>query len=237
MEGPDTTAGLGIEWLKKVGLISDPEETEALATSVSDCGDVFYVPALFGLGAPYWDDHARAMFIGMTASTTRAHLVRAALECYGFRVAEILRAFWDQVLPRSSHSGLLHISGGMSRNNFVCQSIADITGLTVVRPKDTETTSIGVAFMTGIQCGLWQEEDLDQFREVDRKFPPQITEQERAKKIASWNEAVRRASKWAEKAHAPATSVLWHGFVVIIMVAIIAVFLQLQPWVTVSWRK
>jgi len=228
MEGPDTTAGLGVEWLVKVGLVHNPEETETLATSVPDCGDVFFVPALFGLGAPYWDDHARAMFIGMSASTTRAHLVRAALECFGFRVAEILRAFFEQVLPRSQHNGLLHISGGMSKNNFLCQSVADITGLTVVRPKNTETTSIGVAFLAGIQCGFWQEEDLERYREIDRMFPPQITETERQKKIESWNEAVRRASKWAEKPRKQSTSTFLLVNILIFCIASLALYLQ--PW-------
>jgi glycerol kinase len=221
MEGPDTTAGLGVEWLVKVGLVQNPAETEALASSVPDCGDVFYVPALFGLGAPYWDDHARAMFIGMTASTTRAHLVRAALECYGFRVAEILQAFFEQVMDRTHHNGKLHISGGMSTNNFVCQSIADITGLTVVRPKNIETTSIGTAFLAGIQCGFWNENDLDQFRVIDREFPPAISQKERLSKIASWNEAVRRASKWAEK-QKPYSSIWSH--LLVLLLAVIGFF-------------
>jgi glycerol kinase len=239
MEGPDTTAGLGVEWLVKVGLVQNPVETETLALSVPDSGDVFYVPALFGLGAPHWDDHARAMFIGMTASTTRAHLVRAALECYGFRVAEILRAFFEQVLPKSHHNGLLHISGGMSTNNFVCQSIADITGLTVVRPSNVETTSIGIAFLAGIQAGIWKEDDVEDFRKIDRMFPPAISDKERDKKIASWNEAVRRASKWAETAKtggAPSKTLpSWSQLLIIIFAFItLGILFKLQPWYTIK---
>lgn len=228
MEGQDTTAGLGVEWLVKVGLIESPEETEKLAFSVPDSGDVFYVPALFGLGAPHWDDHARAMFIGMSASTTRAHLVRAALECYAFRVAEILQSLFEQVMSRSELNGVLHISGGMSKNNFVCQSIADITGLSVVRPKNTETTSIGVAFLAGLQCGFWKYEELDQFRQIDKEFPPSITAAERASKIASWNEAVRRASKWAEKPKK--SSILIPIVMFIALCAIAYLFAVFQPW-------
>lgn len=228
MEGQDTTAGLGVEWLVRVGLISKPEETEALALSVPDTNDVYYVPALYGLGTPHWDDHARAMFIGMSPSTTRAHLVRAALECYGFRVAEILKAFFDQVLPRKHHNGRLHISGGMSKNNFVCQSIADITGLIVVRPVNTETTSIGVAFLAGLQCGFWKEEDLDQFRQIDREFFPQITQEERDRRIASWDEAVRRASKWAEKPSR--ASIFSKVMLVCLFIALIYLVAVLQPW-------
>lgn len=155
MEGLEHTAGIAVDWVQSLGLIENVEQTALAASSVSNAGGVFFVPAFYGLGPPYWDSHARGCFIGMTAATNKNHLIRAALESLAFRIAEIVHLIQTDLksLPRLER---LRVNGGVSKNDFVCQSIADLAGVEVERSVDHDATSLGAAFFAGVQCGYWK---------------------------------------------------------------------------------
>lgn len=155
MEGLEHTAGIAVDWVQSLGLVDHVEQTALAASSVSNAGGVYFVPAFYGLGPPYWDSHARGCFIGMTASTTRNHLIRAALESLAFRIAEIVQLMRSD-LTSIPYLKRLRVNGGVSKNDFVCQAIADLGNIEVERSEDYDTTSLGAAFFAGVQCGLWK---------------------------------------------------------------------------------
>ena len=136
-----------------MGLIETSAEIESLARQVKDNGGVYLIPAFVGLGAPYWDPHARGLMIGLTRGTTRAHIARAALESITFQCNDVLRAMMNDAGARLTE---LRVDGGASENDLMMQFQADISGVPVVRPEVVETTALGAAYLAGLGCGVWK---------------------------------------------------------------------------------
>ena len=191
LEGSIYVGGSVVQWLRD-GLccIKSSSEIEELAASVPDSGGVFFVPALTGLAAPYWDQHARGTIIGITRGTTTAHIARAALDGIAFQTYDIARAMAkDMGAPLTE----LKVDGGASRNNLLMQYQANLLGIKVVRPKITETTALGAAYLAGLAVGFWR--DLDEIKQqwqVERTFDPVPDNEEIAAAKQGWANAVRR---------------------------------------------
>lgn len=196
LEGSVAITGAAIKWLRDgLGLISNASETEQLASSVPDNGDVYFVPAFSGLFAPYWELTARGTIVGLTQYSTKCHLVRAALEACCFQTKDILEAMGKDsgILIRQ-----LLVDGGMSVNNFLMQLQADILGISITRPKMTETTALGAAMAAGMAKGIdcWKVPSLKEQNNVYDVFEPNIPEQERQRLHSRWQEAVKRSFSW-----------------------------------------
>lgn len=191
LEGAVFVTGAAVQWLRDgLGVIRSAAEIEALASSVPDTGGVTFVPALSGLGAPWWDAEARGTITGISRGTTTAHLARATLEAIAMQSRDVLTA-----MAQDSGSALteLRVDGGASANNLLMQMQADLLGVPVVRPKNVETTVLGAAYLAGLGAGIWpSRDDVRQSWQIDRRFEPVITEQERASRIAMWEDAVGR---------------------------------------------
>lgn len=191
LEGSIYVGGSVVQWLRD-GLccIKSSSEIEELAASVPDSGGVFFVPALTGLAAPYWDQHARGTIIGITRGTTTAHIARAALDGIAFQTYDIACAMAkDMGAPLTE----LKVDGGASRNNLLMQYQANLLGIKVVRPKITETTALGAAYLAGLAVGFWK--DLDEIKQqwqVERTFDPVPDNEEIAAAKQGWADAVRR---------------------------------------------
>ena len=191
LEGSIYVGGSVVQWLRD-GLccIKSSSEIEELAASVPDSGGVFFVPALTGLAAPYWDQHARGTIIGITRGTTTAHIARAALDGIAFQTYDIARAMAkDMGAPLTE----LKVDGGASRNNLLMQYQANLLGIKVVRPKITETTALGAAYLAGLAVGFWR--DLDEIKQqwqVEHTFDPVPDNEEIAAAKQGWADAVRR---------------------------------------------
>ena len=191
LEGSIYVGGSVVQWLRD-GLccIKSSSEIEELAASVPDSGGVFFVPALTGLAAPYWDQHARGTIIGITRGTTTAHIARAALDGIAFQTYDIAHAMAkDMGAPLTE----LKVDGGASRNNLLMQYQANLLGIKVVRPKITETTALGAAYLAGLAVGFWK--DLDEIKQqwqVERTFDPVPDNEEIAAAKQGWADAVRR---------------------------------------------
>jgi glycerol kinase len=199
LEGSVFVAGALVQWLRDgLGIIRSSSEIEALAASVPDSGGVALVPAFVGLGAPHWDAYARGTILGLTRGSTKAHIARAALEGIAFQSAEVLEAM-------ISDSGVslteLRVDGGASHNNLLMQFQADILGVPVVRPKITETTALGAAYLAGLAVGYWRSTDeLRAQWQVDRVFEPVMGADERVARMARWRKAVSRCLDWEDRA-------------------------------------
>ena len=196
LEGSIFVTGAAIQWLRDgLGLIQTAAETEALARQVSDSADVFFVPALAGLGAPDWDANARGLIIGLTGGTTRAHLARATLEAIAFQVADVANAFAAETgrpLQR------LRVDGGGAANDLLLQMQADLLGCPVERPAVTETTAAGAAFLAGLATGIWPDRAaLRALRAPDRVFEPGPGRPALLAAHSRWRRAVARAQGWA----------------------------------------
>jgi glycerol kinase len=188
--------GATIQWLRDgLNIIASAAEVEALAASVPDVADTYLVPAFTGLGAPIWDGNARGTLVGMTRGTTKAHLARAALEAIALQVADVFAA-----MAKDSGIALaeLRVDGGASNNNLLMQIQADFLGVPVVRPKVTETTALGAAYLAGLAVGLWSStQDIAKQWSVDRRFEPSMASADRVAKMARWHQALERAKGWA----------------------------------------
>ena len=188
LEGSIFVAGSVVQWLRDgLGIIRSSSDIEALAASVPDNGGVYFVPALTGLGAPYWDQYAKGSINGITRGTTAAHIARAALEGIAFQTMDIVEAM-------RCDSGVelceLKVDGGASRNNLLMQFQSDVLGCKVIRPQITETTALGAAFLAGLAVGYWSSiDEIKNIWAVERQFTPQDPQTE-AKK--GWAEAVGR---------------------------------------------
>ena len=188
LEGSIFVAGSVVQWLRDgLGIIKSSSEVEALAATVPDNGGVYFVPALTGLGAPYWDQYAKGCVYGITRGSTAAHIARAALEGIAFQTMDIVEAM-------QSDSGVklceLKVDGGASRNNLLMQFQSDILGCDVIRPQITETTALGAAFLAGLAVGYWKSiDDIKSIWAVERRFSP-ADPQEDAKK--GWKDAISR---------------------------------------------
>lgn len=191
LEGSVFIAGAAIQWLRDgLRIIERAPETEELALSVPDTGGVYFVPAFVGLGAPYWDMHARGTIVGITRGTTRAHLARAALEAIAYQTKDVVDA-----MTKDSGISLktLRVDGGASANRFLMQFQADLLGIPVERPAVLETTAKGAALLAGLGVGLWPGLDrLSEMWQVAARFAPQMPEAEREALYAGWRRAVRR---------------------------------------------
>ncbi len=197
IEGSVFIAGAAIQWLRdQLGIVVKSEETEPLAESLSSNEGVYFVPALTGLGAPYWDSAARGTIVGITRSTGKAHLARAALEAIAYQtrdVADIMCGETGAPLKK------LQVDGGACANNFLMQFQADILGVPVERPQIIETTALGAAGLAGLAVELWKgPRDFLSHRRVERTFEPRLAQAERDALYARWREAVSRAAHWAK---------------------------------------
>ncbi len=197
LEGSIFIAGAAVQWLRDgLGLIKQASEIEALAASVPDNGGVFFVPALAGLGAPYWDPHARGTIVGLTRGTTKAHLARAALEAMAYQTRDVLGAMeGDAQVPLAE----LKVDGGATVNNLLLQFQSDILGTRVQRPVVQETTALGAAYLAGLAVGYWtDQQDLRRNWMLDREFTPQMDEDPRNHLYGNWQRAVARSQHWSE---------------------------------------
>ena len=197
LEGSVFIGGAVVQWLRDgLGLVKSASEIEALASSVPDTGGVYMVPAFAGLGAPLWDQYARGTITGITRGTTAAHFARAALESIAYQVADIL-----DVMQKDSGIRIaeLRVDGGAAANNLLLQFQADLLRVPVVRPKVTETTALGAAYLAGLAVGYWKDrQDIRANWEVDRIFEPRMPEPEVAHRRGRWTEALKRSRDWEE---------------------------------------
>jgi glycerol kinase len=205
LEGSVFIGGAVVQWLRDgLGLVKTAADIETLAASVPDAGGVYLVPAFAGLGAPHWDQYARGTITGITRGTTGAHFARAALESIAFQVADILDVMQNDA---QVHIRELRVDGGAAANNLLMQFQADLLRVPVVRPKVTETTALGAAYLAGLAVGFWKnQDDLKANWEIDRTFDVQMSEDEALHRRERWREALRRAGDWEEHSRAKATS-------------------------------
>ena len=192
IEGAFFVAGAGVKWTRdKLRLVASAAETEAMARSVSDNGGVYLVPAFVGLGAPHWNPSARAMLTGMTFATGPEHIVRAALECVAYQSADLLSAM---ALDSGVRPAELKVDGGMVANDWLCQFLADILDLDIVRPANIETTALGAAFLAGASTGIWTGlPDAVSRLSPDRRFSPALSSAERERLLGGWHDALGHA--------------------------------------------
>jgi glycerol kinase len=197
LEGSVFVAGAAIQWLRDgLGVIGAAPDVNALAASVPDSGGVFVVPAFAGLGAPHWDPRARGIIVGLTRGITAAHVARATLESIAYQVADVLQAM---VADAGTPVAELRVDGGAAASDLLMQFQADLLGASVQRPRITETTALGAAYLAGLGVGLWRSPaDLAAHRHVDRTFVPTMTLADREARMAQWRRAVERAKGWAE---------------------------------------
>ena len=189
LEGSVFTAGAVIKWLRdQLKIIEHASDTEALARSLPDNGGVYLVPAFTGLGAPYWDMYARAAIVGIGAGCTRAHVARAALEAMAYRTYDLLKLMERET---GAEIGELRVDGGAVRNDFLMEFQADILGVPVFRPEQSELTALGCARLAGLQVGLFDPANAD-FVPAGRLFVPKMAEAERQKNLSGWSRAVDR---------------------------------------------
>ena len=190
LEGSILSAGSTIQWLRdELKIIRDGAHAGELAQSVADTAGVHLVPAFVGLGAPHWDSDARGAILGLQRGSTIAHIARAALESVAFQTAELLEAMAkDGVAPQR-----LRVDGGMARNDWLLQFMADILDIEVVRPKNTETTALGVAILAAVGVGEFGSlHEASALWKLDRRFSPVMDASERSRRLAGWGEAIGR---------------------------------------------
>ncbi len=192
LEGSSFIAGAAVQWLRDgLGVIEHAADIEALAREVESSDGVIVVPAFVGLGAPHWRPDARGLITGLTRGTTKAHLARAVLDGIAFQQCELLIAMMDESgIPLTE----LRVDGGAAKNDLLMQIQADLLGLTVIRPQQTETTVLGAAFLAGLAIGLWESESaIAAHWAEDRRFTPVMSAQVRAQRLANWRAAVAKA--------------------------------------------
>ncbi|SPP77126.1 putative glycerol kinase 5 [Drosophila guanche] len=195
IEGASHDFGTVVTWAQSCELFKKPDETSLIAESVPDTNDVFFMPAFSGLGPPVNDYRSASGFIGLTPSTTKAHMVRALLESIVFRLVQLIDATEKET---SQKLKMIRVNGGVSRNDFVCQFLADLSRLKVERAENTESSIMGATFMAGINHGIWKDvEDLKCFRKVERVFEPRPKVHEKVvERMDKWCRAIDRFSDW-----------------------------------------
>jgi glycerol kinase len=195
LEGAVFVGGAVVQWLRDgLGFIEKSADVEALAATVPDTGGVYLVPAFTGLGSPHWDAYARGTMVGLSRGTTKAHIARAALESIAFQSAEVLLA-----MQRDARQPLveLRVDGGATANDLLMQFQADLLGVPVVRPKVTETTALGAAYLAGLAVGFWASTDeVAANWQVDRRFEPAMPRDAAAARLRQWERAVGRSRDW-----------------------------------------
>jgi glycerol kinase len=197
LEGSVFIAGAVVQWLRDgLGIIKKSSDVEKLAREVHSSEGVFVVPAFAGLGAPHWNQHARGTIVGLTRGSNRSHIARAALNSIAFQTYDVLQAM-------ESDSGIdireLRVDGGATANDLLMQFQSDILNVNVVRPKITETTALGAAYLAGLATGFWTDvEDIRKQWQPDMMFHPNMPEEERKTLLYGWQKAVRAAKAWTE---------------------------------------
>jgi len=195
LEGSVFTGGAAIQWLRDgLRIIGSAPESENLARTLEDNEGIYFVPALSGLGAPYWDSSARGLIVGLTRATRREHIARAALEAMAYQTRDVVEAMQTELNAKILK---LRADGGATSNDFLMQFQADILGTLVERSAIAETTALGAAAAAGMGVGLWNEEEFLARRRVDRVFRPQLDAEKRERLYARWRDAVSRARGWA----------------------------------------
>lgn len=191
LEGGAFVCGAAVQWLRDgLGIIKSSSEIEELAMQVKETDGVEFVPALTGLGAPYWNPHSRGLICGITRGTTRAHLARATLEAMALQNVDIFATMQKDLARRIK---AIRVDGGAVSNNLLMQLQADYLGIPIIRPKNVETTSIGAAYLAGLGVGLWSS--LEAIRKIwasDREFKVALSGTERKKRLTRWSTAVKR---------------------------------------------
>lgn len=197
LEGSIFIAGAVVQWLRdSLGIIAKSSDVEKLATSVADSGGVYFVPAFAGLGAPHWNQHARGTIVGVTRGSTSAHIARAALDSIAYQTLEVLEAM-------EKDSGILirelRVDGGATVNNSLMQFQSDLLQASVIRPKITETTALGAAYLAGLAVRYWGSmEEIRKQWQIDRTFVPLMPAEETGALVKGWHRAVKAAVVWAE---------------------------------------
>lgn len=198
LEGSIFIAGAVVQWLRdELRIIDNAAQSEELATKVEDTNGVYLVPAFVGLGAPYWDMYARGTIVGLTRGAKREHIIRAALESITYQTRDVLEAM-------QKDSGItlteLKVDGGAVANNFLMQFQSDILGVPVARPKVTETTALGAAYLAGLAVGYWKDKaDIAQKWQIDKNFKPEMSGADRDGLYKGWKKAVERSLDWEDK--------------------------------------
>jgi glycerol kinase len=195
LEAAIFVTGAAVQWLRDgLGIIEEAGETEALAASLDSNDGVYFVPALTGLGSPYWDPYARGTIVGLTRGSARAHLARAALEAIAYETVDAVRA---QEAACGKRLELLRADGGATVNRWLMQFQADVLGAPVSVPEIAETTALGAAYLAGIATGVWTLAQVGQmWREADR-YEPRMEDAQRQALLADWQRAVERSRGWA----------------------------------------
>lgn len=198
LEGSVFIGGAVVQWLRDgLGIIKNSSDVEALAQKVDHSDGVYIVPAFAGLGAPYWDQHARGTIVGLTRGTTSAHIARAALDSIAYQTMDVLKAM-------ETDSGIsiaeLRVDGGATVNDLMMQFQSDILNTKVIRPKIIETTALGAAYLAGLAVGYWKDMDeIQQQWHIDKVFEPNMKEVTRNQLYKGWQRAVKAAKVWAEQ--------------------------------------
>lgn len=197
LEGSVFVAGATIQWLRDgLSLIGAAAESEAAARSVEDTGGVYLVPAFTGLGAPYWDEHARGAIVGLTRGTSRAHLIRAGLESIAYGTRDVVDCM---IADTDLDLATLRVDGGASQNDFLMQFQADLLGCVVERPAVLEVTALGAATLAGLGVGFWRDRsELDRAKGECQRFEPRMDAATRDRLYGGWRRAVERSRGWAE---------------------------------------
>ena len=197
LEGSIFVAGAAIQWLRdEMRLIDSSPDSEYMAKKVKDTNGCYVVPAFTGLGAPHWDQYARGTIVGITRGVNKYHIIRATLDSLCYQTNDVLKAM-------EADSGIklaaLKVDGGASANNYLMQTQADIIDAPVQRPRCVETTAMGAAYLAGLAVGYWKnKEDVLRNWAIDRTFEPDISPEEREKRVKGWNKAVKCAYGWAK---------------------------------------
>ena len=209
LEGSIFIAGAVVQWLRDgLGILASSSDVEALAARVPDSGGVYFVPAFAGLGTPHWDQYARGLIVGLTRGSTQAHIARAALEGIAFQVADVLRAMESDAKAsrqagKQAGRGIrlreLRVDGGACVNNLLMQLQADLLAVPVVRPKVSETTALGAAYLAGLAVGFWKNQaEIAAQWQTDRRFTPAMKPALRKSMTAGWSRALERSKGWAK---------------------------------------
>jgi glycerol kinase len=196
LEGSVFVAGAAVQWLRDgLEIINDAAETEKLAKSLESNEDVYFVPALTGLGCPYWDPNARGTLLGLTRATSRAHIARAALESIAYQTKDIIETMQSEAEITIKK---LKADGGATANTFLMQFQADILNTKVVVPQTEETTALGAAFLAGLAVGFWKnQEELRATWQAKDTFTPKMPKEQRDALYQKWKDAVKRSRDWS----------------------------------------
>jgi glycerol kinase len=198
LEGSVFIAGAVVQWLRDgLKLIQTSADVEALSLKAEDNGGVYMVPAFTGLGAPYWNQHARGLIVGLTRGSSDAHIARAAVESIAYQTMDVLKAM-------EADAGLaikeVRVDGGATVNDYLMQFQADILNTSVIRPQITETTALGAAYLAGLAVGFWNDvKEVETYWQKQRGFEASMTDETRTTHQKAWKKAIRAAQAWTEE--------------------------------------